>query len=100
MEKASNDKRMPKVAYVFSDMSGGGHNLQTFKTIIFSGAKDNCIAISLSKGDDCSLEKKLNENGIKVFYLSFNLLKIVSSIRKLREIVTDSKCEIVHINVD
>ena len=98
MGKASNDKRVPKVAYVFSDMSSGGHNLQTFKTIIFSGVKDNCIAVSLSKGKDCSLEKKLNENNIKVFYLPLNKLKIVSSIRKLREIVTNSKCEMVHSN--
>ena len=98
MGKASNDMRVPKVAYVFSDMSGGGHNLQTFKTIIFSGVKDNCIAVSLSKGKDCSLEKKLNENNIKVFYLPLNKLKIVSSIRKLREIVTNSKCEMVHSN--
>lgn len=35
------DQDMPKIAYVFGDLTGGGHNLQAFKTIIYSGAVKN-----------------------------------------------------------
>ena len=98
MRKASNGERLPKIAYVFGDMSSGGHNLQAFKTVIYSGAKDNCIVVALSRGRDYSLEKKFNENGIQVIYLSLNNLELISSIKKLRKIVLDNNCKIVHSN--
>lgn len=98
MKKAFSNRKLPRIAYVFGDMSGGGHNLQTFKTIVYSGAKDNCIAISLSKGQDCSLEEKLNSIGINVIYLSLNKFKMLSCIRTLKRIVLEQNCTLVHSN--
>ena len=98
MKKVSNGSELPKIAYVFGDMSGGGHNLQAFKTIIYSGAKENCIVISLSRGQDCSLERKLNLIGINVIYSPLNKLRIFSCIKELKRIVTEQNCTIVHSN--
>ena len=98
MKKVSNGRKLPKIAYVFSDMSVGGHNLQAFKTIIYSGAKDNCIVVSLSRGQDCSLEKKFNSIGINVIYSPLNKFKLFSSLKNLKTIVTERNCTIVHSN--
>ena len=98
MKKVSDGSQLPKIAYVFGDMSGGGHNLQAFKTIIYSGAKDNCIVISLSKGQDCSLEKKFDSIGMNVIYSPINKLEIFSGIQNLKRIVLEQNCIIVHSN--
>ena len=88
----------PKVAYVFGDMTTGGHNLQAYKTIIYSGAVDNCLVISLSRSVENGLEKKLAEVGISVQYCEINKSNYFIGIRSLRSIVENNGCSIAHSN--
>lgn len=97
MEKAFN-RKLPKIAYVFGDLTGGGHNLQAFKTIVYSGAIDKCIAISLSHNEDNRLESMLTDCGIKVFYCDINKGGMLSVLLTLKRIIQTNKCKIAHSN--
>ena len=97
MERASN-VNLPKIAYVFGDLTGGGHNLQAFKTIIYSGAANNCIAISLSHNEDNRLESMLVHYGIKVFYCDSGKGGILGVLLSLRAIILRNRCKIAHSN--
>ena len=96
--KRASDKPLPKIAYVFGDMSGGGHNLQAFKTIYYSGAVNNCIVISLFEGDDRTVESKLREIGLDVIYLRMNKLRLTAAAKELRRVVEENGCAIAHSN--
>ena len=97
MSKVS-DSLLPKILYVFGDMSGGGHNLQAFKTIYYSGAADNCVVVSLSDGDDKTIENKLGEFGLSVIYLNMNKFRLSAAVKELRRIAAENNCAIAHSN--
>lgn len=98
MKKVS-ENGMPKIAYVFGDLSGGGHNLQAFKTIIYSGAKDNCIVVSLFEDQDNSLEDKINAVGIEIIKLCLSAkTALTHGVKQLRKAVETGKCKIAHSN--
>ena len=97
MSKVS-DSLLPKILYVFGDMSGGGHNLQAFKTIYYSGAADNCVVVSLSDGDDKTIENKLGELGLSVIYLNMNKFRLSAAVKELRRIAAENNCAIAHSN--
>lgn len=88
----------PKIAYIFGDMTTGGHNLQAYKTIIYSGAVDNCIVISLSHSEENGLEKKFDEVGIPVQYCEIKKSNYFKGLKRLRIIVENNGCSIAHSN--
>lgn len=88
----------PKIAYVFGDMTTGGHNLQAYKTIIYSGALANCIVISLSHSEENGLEKKLADVGIRVQYCEIKKSNYIKGVKRLRNLVESNGCTIVHSN--
>lgn len=99
MAEAFESIKMPKICYVFGELSGGGHNLQAFKTIIYSGAASNCIAVSIFKNRDESLADLLIKNGIPLIKLDLNNKELLlRGKKKLRQIVLENGCNIVHSN--
>ena len=92
-------KMLPKIAFVFADLSYGGSNLQTVRIIQHSGAMDNCIVITLTDiENDTAIEEKLIQIGINPIHFHFDRKKFVSELARLREVIKENKCEIVNSN--
>ena len=80
MEK---EKMLPKIAFVFADLSYGGSNLQTVKIIQHSGAMDNCIVITLTDiENDTAIEEKLKQIGINPIHFQFDRKKFVMELSR------------------
>lgn len=95
----SDTQKIPKIAFVFADLSYGGSNLQTVKIIQHSGAVDNCIVIALTDAeDDAILEGKLVEIGIKPIRMRFKKQRLLSELFRLRQLVTENQCQLVSSN--
>ncbi len=94
-----SDKKMPRIAFVFADLSYGGSNLQTVKIIQHSGAMSNCIVITLTDvEDDKILEKMLKGIGINPIHMHFNRYSFFSEIGRLQKIVEENHCQLVSSN--
>ena len=50
-----SSEKIPKIAFVFADLSYGGSNLQTVKIIQHSSAMSNCIVITLTDVEDAKI---------------------------------------------
>lgn len=87
-----------RIAYVFGNLSNGGHNLQALKTILSAGFKENCIVVSLFETEGTSIESEIKANGIEVIALNLGKKSILCGIRNLREVVIRYNCNIVHSN--
>ena len=95
----SSEEKMPKVAFVFADMSYGGSNLQTVKIIQHSGAVDDCIVIALTDAeDDTILEGMLMEMGIRPIRMCFKKRKLFSELTRLRNLIAENQCQLVSSN--
>ena len=92
-------KEMPKIAFVFADLSYGGSNLQTVKIIQHSGAMKNCIVITLiDVKNDTTVEDKLIRIGVKPIHLHFDKYKLFSELGRLRQVVMENQCQVVNSN--
>lgn len=99
MRESFETANLPKICYVFGELSGGGHNLQAYKTIIYSGSVSNCIVVSIFKNEDESLERLLGEKKIKLYKLDLGMKgALTSGIKALKDIVYREGCSIVHSN--
>ena len=95
----NSEEKMPRIAFVFADMSYGGSNLQTVKIIQHSGAMNNCVVIALTDAEDDSiLEGKLMEIGIKPIRMRFKKQRLFSELSRLRQLVTENQCQLVSSN--
>lgn len=95
----NSEEKMPRIAFVFADMSYGGSNLQTVKIIQHSGAMNNCVVIALTDAeDDAILEGKLIEIGIKPIRMRFKKQRMFSELSRLRQLVTENQCQLVSSN--
>lgn len=94
-----SDRKIPKIAFVFADLSYGGSNLQTVKIIQHSSAMNNCIVITLTDVEDEKiLENKLKDIGIEPIHMRFNRYSFFSEISRLRKVVAENDCQIVSSN--
>lgn len=90
---------MPKIAYVFADLSYGGSNLQTVKIIKHSGAMYKCIVITLvDVENDFAIENKLIEMGITPIHMHFSKKRLFSELNRLKDIVIENQCCMVNSN--
>lgn len=95
----NSEAMVPRIAFVFADMSYGGSNLQTVKIIQHSGAMNNCVVITLTDAeDDAILEGKLMEIGIKPIRMRFKKQKLFLELARLRHLVTENQCQLVSSN--
>lgn len=95
----SDTQKIPKIAFVFADLSYGGSNLQTVKIIQHSGAVDNCIVIALTDvEDDTILEGMLMEMGIRPIRMCFKKRKLFSELARLRNLIIENQCQLVSSN--
>lgn len=95
----SDTQKIPKIAFVFADLSYGGSNLQTVKIIQHSEAVDNCIVIVLTDvEDDTILEGMLMEMGIRPIRMCFKKRKLFSELARLRNLITENQCQLVSSN--
>ena len=95
----SDTQKIPKIAFVFADLSYGGSNLQTVRIIQHSGAVDNCIVIALTDAeDDTILEGMLMEMGIRPIRMCLKKRKLFSELARLRNLITENQCQLVSSN--
>lgn len=91
--------KLPKIAFVFADLSFGGSNLQTVKIIQYSGAVENCLVITLvDTANDAAIEDKFLEIGIKPIHLKFEKRKLFSELFRLKKVVIENHCQLVNSN--
>ena len=94
-----SSEKIPKIAFVFADLSYGGSNLQTVKIIQHSSAMSNCIVITLTDVEDEKiLENKLKNIGIEPIHMRFNRYSFFSEINRLRKVVAENNCQLVSSN--
>lgn len=94
-----SSEKIPKIAFVFADLSYGGSNLQTVKIIQHSSAMNNCIVITLTDVEDEKiLENKLKDIGIEPIHMRFNRYSFFSDISRLRKVVAENNCQLVSSN--
>ena len=98
MKKVSK-LRTPKIAYVFGDLSSGGHNLQAYKTIKYSGAYKNSIVVSVFDENGDSIVGEIEALGVKVIRMHLSTFGFLGGgANRLCKILKEFDCKIAHSN--